>query len=1409
MKTKKMARILRILPVTLLALAAQPLWAQTAFVANPSFESDYNTNYPFYSSTPGNMSSIDGWTGGSGVNENPLIAEANGQTVSYATAWGTIVENIADRDRVAFMQGNQTLSQDISGLTPGKQYWLQFWYQGRNCCGGTLELDVSFSGVQLASIPDIVGPNNNLLTSGYYFANFSFTATNDTGTLAFQSVVPSGDATVGIDAVNIVQRDAGNVVLMNPSFEASGPPTTAIGNPPAPDSGEIIKPAPMAGWLWDTNQTGTYGISLSGGVYADNGAIPDQALVGFISGPGSLSQAVSNLFVGGTYQLSFACNAQSAPKVNAHLQVVVGGAVIDDEAVAPVGGSNPYHTKTATFTPTNATEVITFAQTNATGTLLLDDVSLVGKVPPSLFAALPKSGTSYLAPPPLQLVIAQGSAAIDTSTLKILLNGTDVTAKATVTQTNSPVGIAVTYAYPTLPPGTNTVEFTVSDKSSPAITLSDTFTFITQAPISFTPLTQDLAMGQTGQLEVIVSSSFLASSSADISLSMASPAVASIVGADTNGILALHFAQGATNVQSFQVVGLSGGSSSVNVTAPALLGVVQAPVVSVFVRLVINPSFEDSTGTNPIPAWTGGSGVETATGLNLDNGILPDRTQVAVMKGANTLSQQIYGLAPGENYWLQFRYNASYGDSQAGSYGMDLKVKLGGKLLVTITNIGPAGFSLGDVPFYFTNIVFVPTNASELLEFDTTPTTANTTPALLLDAVSMVQRDTNEVVIENPDFVASGEAAYPTYVSGQVDGWQIAGGGHGCNSSAGPFLDNGVAPEQGEALFMQGNGTISNAISGPLTVGQVYTLSYSVNRRAYSATATMTYSAGFGDIPLVTGETLTAAGDSNPFLTEYLIFTNDAPSQVLGFATTAVGDASFLVSAIHLAPGLRIPPEIVSESPVPVEGFVSPPPLQFVLTQGSYPLNTTNLQLWLNGTNVAASATVTPTNNGIIISYTYPKLPPGTNSVQLIVSDQNTPPMTVTTSFTFVIVAPPALVLSVGAMMDPTAGTVDVGVGFNNTVDDAAGSLLANYSISSGTIASLTWATNRFTADSTNPLVTVRKQSALLRVTGLSGNSGTLTIKNVTDTYGNTISSTNIAFTVASNLTWGNVGANQLGGWQAAVPVAPGGFDIYSDGIAEWGTYDETTFVYEQVTGDFDKKLRVEYQDGSSEWGRAGIVVRDVLNFGVDSAIQTGSGATAPPYDGKAGRYQKCHVNPVGATLTGNPPGALGNANWEGNRRLDTGGASTSADTNAAHVPLYPNAWCRIQRKGQTFTIFRSDDGVNWVTLGATTWGVDDQTKTPMPDTLYVGPEYSPENGNISVVADQGTFLAQFRDYGDFAFNPQLTIAFSAGKVTVTWTAGTLVSSPTLNGTYAPVTGATSPYVVSPSGQAMFYRVMQ
>ena len=96
-----------------------------------------------------------------------------------------------------------------------------------------------------------------------------------------------------------------------------------------------IAPANLAGWI----ATGAYGVNAAGGSFADNGAIPDQDNVAFLQGPGSLSQTVSGLVTGATYQVSFAYNAKSGAKP--HLQAKVGEAVLFEEDVNLVGGTNP------------------------------------------------------------------------------------------------------------------------------------------------------------------------------------------------------------------------------------------------------------------------------------------------------------------------------------------------------------------------------------------------------------------------------------------------------------------------------------------------------------------------------------------------------------------------------------------------------------------------------------------------------------------------------------------------------------------------------------------------------------------------------------------------------------------------------------------------------------------------------------------------------------------------------------------------------------------------------------------------------------------------------------------------------------------------------------------------------------
>jgi hypothetical protein len=81
----------------------------------------------------------------------------------------------------------------------------------------------------------------------------------------------------------------------------------------------------------------------------------------------------------------------------------------------------------------------------------------------------------------------------------------------------------------------------------------------------------------------------------------------------------------------------------------------------------------------------------------------------------------------------------------------------------------------------------------------------------------------------------------------------------------------------------------------------------------------------------------------------------------------------------------------------------------------------------------------------------------------------------------------------------------------------------------------------------------------------------------------------------------------------------------------------------------------------------------------------------------------------------------------------------------------------------------------------------------------------TPANGATALVGDLvGTYAPMVVT----EFDPSLMAVITGGNVTITWDTGTLVGSGTVDGTYAPVTGATSPYT-PPAGTTMFYQVTQ
>src|SRR5438093_5976999 len=354
-------------------------------------------------------------------------------------------------------------------------------------------------------------------------------------------------------------------------------------------------------------------------------------------------------------------------------------------------------------------------------------------------------------------------------------------------------------------------------------------------------------------------------------------------------------------------------------------------------------------------------------------------------------------------------------------------------------------------------------------------------------------------------------------------------------------------------------------------------------------------------------------------------------------------------------------------------------------------------------------------------------------------------------------------VKSVGSVRNGT--NTQVTVVFSDPVDPVSGATPGNYTFTGGvTVTGASMMTGLPAANAVgvaeNPAPTGRvvdNQCVVLTVTGLAVDAtATITIQNVKDTATppNTIATTTVTFK-DSGYAWAESGTPALPG--RVIAIGTNGFDIFSAGSGQWANYDEVVMVYKQVTGDFDFNARVEFQDFSSQWARAGVMARESLNEGENAATQGGNWCATPPVPGTASRYVDVHPNPVQCFNSGaaTPIFTPGNNAWESHVRNGTfignngGFQATDSQNDNGGAPPYPNAWVRIQRVGNDFHTFHGADGQNWdlahdrladdfvdpatVTIDASTTPCTGSGGTPLPmkQTLFVGPAYGPETVNI------------------------------------------------------------------------------
>jgi len=771
----------------LLSLAFTLAWAGTpalgaAFIRNPSFESNFNDTWPHYSSA-------DEWTGISGVND--LELDPTGPFHNSGTP-------VPDRTRVGFKQGGGDVTQDISGLIAGETYWLQLFYDGRQGGGSAEELIVKWNDTE-------IGRDANLRpsTGSYYFMSAPFTAEADTGTIRFTHIV-SGDRTLLLDGITVVARATNDIVLRNPSFEASGilPAVGAV--------------ATIAGWV----QTGTAGVDDGTAGFANNGTVPDQDLVAFIEGEGSLSQTLDGLIIGNEYELKLGVNAKTgtAPK----LQIKVGDTIIAEPDIAP----GAYQVLSFKFTAAATEAELSLAQTKAgSDALLLDNVRLLGVIKKPL------------------------------------------------------------------------------------------------PPMAFSPLASEVSPGETITYTLHIPAEAVTTTGVDIRLGTSSAAVGRLVGAADDGSLTVRFDPNVTS-RTFSVESVNRGTASINVLESAKIPVTGTPTLNVVSSFVKNASFESgpapaSPGYGDILGWqrSGNTGVNRTDGPANpagpfgDNGLVPDREQVGFIQGAGSLSQQINGLTVGRSYWLQYRYNAR---NCCNERSQKLTVRFGGKLVAEYAEVKPVA-DLGEVNYYSATVPFIAEATSGLLEFVHEVTGDG---SVVLDAVSIVPRAADEIVIQNPSFESSGSPAGVGYTQPfQLAGWD-SNIGRGINvDGEGPFSDNGDVPDQDRTGFIQGiGGFLSQSIPG-LTAGQKYTLIYSINGRNCCGGSIPTTRVSWNDATVLEEE-IPPIGGRNPFAAKYVPFTADSTEGVLKFEITgpAGGDVSLLVDDVHVVPGERTPP-IIAEQP--------------------------------------------------------------------------------------------------------------------------------------------------------------------------------------------------------------------------------------------------------------------------------------------------------------------------------------------------------------------------------------------------------------------------------------------------------------------------------------------------------------
>jgi hypothetical protein len=377
---------------------------------------------------------------------------------------------------------------------------------------------------------------------------------------------------------------------------------------------------------------------------------------------------------------------------------------------------------------------------------------------------------------------------------------------------------------------------------------------------------------------------------------------------------------------------------------------------------------------------------------------------------------------------------------------------------------------------------------------------------------------------------------------------------------------------------------------------------------------------------------------------------------------------------------------------------------------------------------------------------------------------------------------------------DPARIIVDVT--FNEWMDTATANNIFNYTVAGASVLSATLAGNHRTVE----LVLNQMPTLPLNIT----------INNVKDLSGNTIAANSTAPINPVLLTFTDVGTTGTAatfgqpGINPAYPSsiwieATNGFLVSAQGSDISGLADGFNFGWELKTNDFDVVVRGVSNGHTSQFAKAGLMVREDLtpgsrNWAVVNEPNPADGIAAPDGSG------------------------FGANNIEATARLTNGVGTVSWKTNTSTtIPRYPNAWVRIKRTGNVLVSYASSNLVDWVTLGA--YDTTTNANGALPAAVYVGIcTTAHNNDSANAVPPPPPFkyynTADYADYSSsFVFVPKstLTSSRSGTNIVISWTpaGGHLEGSSTIGAGEAwQNLGTANPATIPMGSSNQYFRVV-